>query len=324
MSRLPTSRLPIRRVPARSTPALSVPAFPVLFLATLVLLAVALGFGRGVAQVPLGVRTGEGQTVTPAYEGWYPNEDGSYSLSFGYFNRNFGEVVEIPFGEQNRLEPANFDGAQPTTFHPRRHWGVFTVVVPADFGDASVVWTIDFRGERYSIPGGLHADWQIDALAGEAGSGNTPPVLSFDDGGPEGAGPKGVTMGPIRATVGAPVPITVWARDDGRASGSVARAGRVGVPVDLRWFKHSGPGHVSFHEESSEVPAEGGRMRTAVVLSEPGEYVLRVRANDASGVAGAGHAQCCWTNGFVKVTATRRSPANGPAQHQPANRPANH
>jgi hypothetical protein len=30
-----------------------------------------------------------------------------------------------------------------------------------------------------------------------------------------------------------------------------------------------------------------------------------VRANDASGVANAGHAQCCWTNGFVKVTVTR-------------------
>jgi hypothetical protein len=39
-------------------------------------------------------------------------------------------------------------------------------------------------------------------------------------------------------------------------------------------------------------------------FSAPGEYVVRVRANDASGVAGAGHAQCCWTNGFIKVTVT--------------------
>lgn len=257
------------------------------------------------AQTPLGVLTGAGQTVTPAYEGWYRNDDGSYSLSFGYFNRNFGEVVEIPIGEHNRLEPAEFDGAQPTTFYSRRHWGVFTVVVPSDFGDNAVVWTVDFRGERYSIPGGLRADWQIDALAGEVGSGNTPPALFFAEGGPEGAGPGGVTTGPIQATVGTPVPITVWAQDDGRASGSVARAGRVGVPVDLRWFKHSGPGQVSFDEESGEVPATGGKMRIAAVFSEPGEYVLRVRANDASGVAGAGHAQCCWTNGFVRVTASR-------------------
>ena len=39
-------------------------------------------------------------------------------------------------------------------------------------------------------------------------------------------------------------------------------------------------------------------------FSELGDYVLRVRANDASGVANAGHAQCCWANGFVKVTVT--------------------
>ena len=290
---LPMSRLRFRRFAV-------VPA--------LVLLAVAVGQSRAVAQTPLGVLTGEGQTVTPVYEGWYPNADGSYSLSFGYFNRNLREVVDIPVGEQNRLTPAEFDGAQPTTFHPRRHWGVFTVVVPAEFGDNAVVWTIDFRGERYSIPGRLHEDWQIDALAGEAGSGNTPPVLSFAEGGREGAGPRGVTTGPIRATVGAPFSVAVWAKDDGRASGSVGRAGRVGVPVTLTWFKQSGPGDVSFEEESGEVPAAGGKMTTTAVFSEPGEYVLRVRANDASGVAGAGHAQCCWTNGFVKVTVTRRRP----------------
>ncbi len=40
-------------------------------------------------------------------------------------------------------------------------------------------------------------------------------------------------------------------------------------------------------------------------FSAPGDYMLRVRANDASGVSGAGHAQCCWTNGFVKVTVTQ-------------------
>jgi hypothetical protein len=36
----------------------------------------------------------------------------------------------------------------------------------------------------------------------------------------------------------------------------------------------------------------------------PGDHVVRVRATDAA-VAAAGHAQCCWTNGFVNVTVTR-------------------
>ena len=62
---------------------------------------------------------------------------------------------------------------------------------------------------------------------------------------------------------------------------------------------------MSFSEPSGEVPLEGGSMTTAATFSAPGDYVLRVRANDASGVSGAGHAQCCWTNGFVKVSVTQ-------------------
>ena len=252
-------------------------------------------------QPPLGINTARGQTVTPVYEGWYHNPDGSFSLSFGYFNRNFGEVVDVPLGEANFIEPASFDGRQPTTFHPRRHWGVFTVTVPADFADGQVVWTIDIRGERNAIPGHLHADWEIDALVGEAGSGNTPPVLSFDAGASEGAGPGGPTAPPMVANAGEAIALEVWTRDDGKGSGSVRGPGRSDVPVTLTWFKHSGPGEVTFSEESGEVPVEGGSMTTMAVFSDPGDYVVRVRANDASGVSGAGHAQCCWTNGYVRV-----------------------
>ncbi|MCY4400729.1 MAG: hypothetical protein OXE96_15525 [Gemmatimonadetes bacterium] len=252
------------------------------------------------AQIPLGFRTATGLSVTPAFEGWYQNADGSFSLSFGYFNRNFEEVVEIPAGAGNHIEPADFDGPQPTQFSPRRHWGVFTVTVPADFGDNAVVWTIDFRGERYSIPGTLHTDWQIDALEGEAGSGNTPPVLAFSEGGPEGAGPAGIWSEPVEARAGTPVPVTVWARDDGRGrSGRATRSA-----VDLTWFKHQGPGQVTFSETEGEAPISGGRMTTMATFAEPGKYVLRVRANDVSGVSRAGHAQCCWTNGFVRVHVT--------------------
>ena len=34
------------------------------------------------AQLPLGPVSGAGSTVTPAFEGWYQNPDGSFSLSF--------------------------------------------------------------------------------------------------------------------------------------------------------------------------------------------------------------------------------------------------
>ncbi|WP_419162478.1 hypothetical protein [Candidatus Palauibacter sp.] len=254
------------------------------------------------AQVPLGSRSGRGQTVTPAYEGWYENADGTLSLSFGYMNRNFDEVVEIPLGPDNLIEPAEFQGGQPTSFATRRHFGVFTVRVPADFGDEKVYWTLRMGGERFRIPGHLHVDWKIDALVGEAGSGNTPPVLQFETGGAEGGGPAGVWGRPLDTRAGEPFSVTVHARDDGVARGGIAAAGREGAPVRLTWFKHQGPGDIEFGEPTADVPTSGGEVTTPVMFSVPGEYILRVRANDASGVATAGHAQCCWTNGFVRVT----------------------
>ncbi|HTJ23102.1 MAG TPA: hypothetical protein VL383_11945, partial [Gemmatimonadaceae bacterium] len=39
------------------------------------------------AQTPLAPLSPSGQTATPAFEGWYKNPDGTYSLSFGYYNR---------------------------------------------------------------------------------------------------------------------------------------------------------------------------------------------------------------------------------------------
>lgn len=255
-------------------------------------------------QVPLAPVGLSGQTVTPVFEGWYRNSDGTYSILFGYYNRNAEEVLEIPMGQSNMMEPAHLDGWQPTQFQPRRHWGVFAVKVPADFGDQQVVWTLKNGGQTFSIPGHLRAEWEIDALEGEAGSGNTPPVLKFDMGGPMGRGPLGLTAEPMTASVGNPLTVTVWASDDGRTSGSVARTGGEDVPVTLTWFKHQGPGDVAFSEPTAEVAVTGGSATTMATFSEPGEYVLRVRANDASGVRGAGHAQCCWTNGFVRVTVT--------------------
>ncbi|MCH7824177.1 MAG: hypothetical protein IH849_05195 [Acidobacteria bacterium] len=256
-------------------------------------------------QLPMAPLSGSGRTVSPAYEGWYQNPDGTYNLSFGYYNRNTEEALEIPIGPDNSIEPAEFNGDQPTRFEPRRHWGVFTVTVPADFGNQRIEWTLNIRGRKVTIPGHLREEWKIDALEGEAGSGNTPPVLRFDMGGPEGAGPGGVTTGPLQAKVDEPLTVTVWAYDDGAGRSTASRAGRRPPSVTLTWFKHQGPGDVTFSEENARVPIAGGEAEMIATFSVAGDYVLRVRANDASGVSGAGHAQCCWTNGFVKVTVTQ-------------------
>ena len=88
--------------------------------------------------LPLAPAKASGQTVTPAFEGWYRNADGTYSLSFGYYNRNSEEALDIPVGPNNYVVPGDQNQGQPTHFEPRRHWGVFAVTVPADFGDKAV------------------------------------------------------------------------------------------------------------------------------------------------------------------------------------------
>ena len=242
-----------------------------------------------------------GQTVTPVYEGWYRNPDGTFSLSFGYFNRNSQETLDVPIGPDNSIAPGPANQGQPTHFDPRRHWGVFTVVVPANFGDRKkVTWTLKNRGETFSISGNLDPLWEIDALEGEAGSNNTPPLLKVGTPEKEGRGPGGVTSQTLRASVGAPLEISVWAQDDGRAP--PATGNRAEAPVTLTWFKHQGPGDVTFAPPTARVPIAGARSTTTARFSAPGEYILRARANDASGVTGAGHEQCCWTNAFIKVT----------------------
>ena len=122
------------------------------------------------AQLPLAPIAKSGQTITPVYEGWYRNPDGTFSLSFGYYNRNAAEVIEIPVGADNFVAPGDSNQNQPTRFEARRHWGVFAVKVPVDFGNTKkVTWTIRMRGETFAIPGSLHPDWEIDALAGALG-----------------------------------------------------------------------------------------------------------------------------------------------------------
>jgi hypothetical protein len=237
-----------------------------------------------------------GQTVTPVYEGWYRNPDGTYSLSFGYFNRNSQETLEIPVGPDNVMSPGPPNQGQPTSFAPRRHWGVFTVVVPANFGEKKkVTWTLRNRGDTVAISGSLDPLWQIDALEGEAGANNTPPVLRIGDSPKEGRGPGGITSAVMRASVGKPLQLSVWASDDGRSAATTP------PPVTLTWFKHQGPGDVTFAPATARVPPAGAAASTTVTFAAPGEYIIRVRATD-SGVASAGHEQCCWTNGFVKVT----------------------
>jgi hypothetical protein len=280
---------------------------PLRHIATGVML-LGLAAGPVESQLPLAPGQDRGRTVTPAFEGWYQNPDGTFTLSFGYYNRNLDEVVDIPIGPNNRVEPGGPDQGQPTHFATRRHWGVFTVVVPKDFGTKEIFWTLVNRGQTLSVPGNLKREWAIDAIGGDA-NGNKPPVIRFSATGPTGQGPRGLTAPPLTARVGEPASITVMATDDGvgsRVPPPAARRGgrgndeeRQGPPLALAWVLHRGPADVKFSDPKPKVSGLDVTATTTVTFPKPGAYMLRVHATDTSGEDGSN--QCCWTNGYVKV-----------------------
>ena len=239
-----------------------------------------------------------GQSVSASFEGWYPNPDGTRSLLFGYFNRNYEEHLDIPVGPDNRFEPGPADRGQPTHFLPRRQTGVFAVVVPADF-EGPLSWSLTAHDETIAIPGHVRPEWEITALE-EVTSGNTPPVVRLHSpDGELGQGPLG-TRSTRSATMTEPTTITVWAADDGvRKARAFQREARFG----LVWSKYRGPGAVTFDDATPAID-EAGRAETTVTFGHPGEYVLRVLAWDDSGGQSAimaGGFFCCWTNSYVTV-----------------------
>ncbi len=131
-----------------------------------------------------------GQNIAPAYEGWELNEDGSFTLVFGYMNRNWEEVIDVPIGPGNEIEPGGPDQGQPTRFQQRRNRFVFRIRVPADFGDSDLVWTLTSNGRTERAYGTLKPDYFIDDFVIQANNGaggaagtmpdlpdNTEPVL---------------------------------------------------------------------------------------------------------------------------------------------------
>ena len=46
-----------------------------------------------------------GQNVVPVFEGWERNADGTFTMVFGYFNRNLVEEPIVPIGPDNKFEP---------------------------------------------------------------------------------------------------------------------------------------------------------------------------------------------------------------------------
>jgi hypothetical protein len=251
-----------------------------------------------------------GQSVTPAFEGWYPNPDGTANILIGYYNRNLKETLDIPVGPNNKVEPGGPDRGQPTHFLPGRQWGVFTVTVPKDFGpDKKITWTIVSNGKTTSIPVGLNPLWVISPF--KDATSNTPPFIGFNAGGPFAQGPPRGIFTSMTAEVNKPLALPTWLADDANIPTSMAAFVKMIPMVSVSWVKFRGPGEVKFESEKPKVekaefkgPAGAnftGKAATTATFDQAGEYVLEIVANDISGAGGGGF-QCCWTTAQVKVT----------------------
>ena len=263
----------------------------------------------------------KGQSVSPAYEGWWPNADGSYTLFFGYMNSNWEEELDIPIGTGNAIEPGGPDLGQPTHFYPRRNLFLFRVVVPADFGDQELTWTLTTNGRTEVAYGSLRTDYLLDAqtIATEMGANfgrvkdewrtNEPPMLSL------------AVDQPRSVRVGDPLTLVAFTRDDGIPSGKYTPPAVVpgephpayrapsaivpGNPTGLRfsWIVYrGGASEVSFSPRQLKVwqdtrvyshspwsppylmppVPEDGRWEVEVTFDEPGTYELRAIAGDGA------------------------------------------
>ncbi len=283
-------------------------ARPLRGLAAASLLAAGWVIGAGAqapqtsTTLPLEPQRERGTSITPAFEGWFENTDGSFSLLLGYYNRNSKEALDIPIGPNNKITPGLPDQGQPTHFEIGRQWGVFTIKLPKDFGTKTISWTIVANGESQTIPFTLNKGYPISPYE-ELGMHNKPPVLAFSEGGAKVTGPPLGVSASYTGEVKQPIAIPIWVEDPkapGPAEGGGGRGFSASVAT-ISLHKFRGPGKVTFDRARTPVTKQGDKISPTATFDTPGDYTLRVQANDESGEGGGGF-QCCWTNTYVKVT----------------------
>jgi len=270
----------------------------------------------------------EGLPVIPVMEGWVANEDGTASFSMGFLNKN-KVGVDIPLGPNNYIEPAKYDGQQPTYFPPGRGAGSFAITVPADEINQDVWWYLKTGdGEMLKIPGRYgESAYELDFIRPRP-AGSMQPLVGFGEDGAQAAGLTAL-MGAHEGTVtvGQQIELAVNVSDPSMRDTSDPRF-KDPFPVGVHFNKYQGPGAIEFarHESTpepvnpytednprfrfyrapgaNEVSVEGGIgiARVYATFNAPGEYVVIVKAENFRAPDSQEGDQCCWTNVYQKVT----------------------
>jgi hypothetical protein len=243
-----------------------------------------------------GIQYPRGQDVSPTFDGWQKNPDGTISMWFGYYNRNTEEEIDISVGPDNSLDLGSGDQGQPTHFYTGRRWWVFKVVVPKDWPlDKRLSWTLKNKGRTNVAKAWRQPEWEADDLLISADGANDRFLMVL--GRPiadaiREEGDKAPVIAPIQpqsVTLPATAMLTASVSDDGipkpregdRTADGNVRGAVEGVRV--RWILYRGPGKVRFEPELS--PAAYGKPFTAqtkVIFSAPGDYRIRAIASDGA------------------------------------------
>lgn len=227
-----------------------------------------------------------GQDVSPTFDGWQQNADGTYTLHFGYFNRNTEEEIDVPVGPGNAFDQGG-DRGQPTHFYPARKWWVFNVVVPSDWPKAQrLVWTLTTHGKTSQAKGWLQPEWEVDQdLINKNGArdpslmtnGTNQVDLDHENRAPSMTGSPAQTINASDTLA-----LTVTATDDGRPKPVPDPGGRIQQGVRVRWIVYRGVGKVRFDPDimSGRVLGKPATLPTKVSFTSPGAYRLRAIASD--------------------------------------------
>lgn len=231
-----------------------------------------------------------GQDVVPSFDGWIKNADGSFTMVFGYLNRNYEEELAIPAGPDNKLDLLPVDSGQPTYFLPRRHAWIFRVKVPADWGNKELVWSITAHGRTEKAYGSLASDEELTERIVMT-NGNLSPGLDDPN------QPPAILISSVEgAAVGHPLTLTAHVTDDGLPKPRVPKGAptvetgksqtdratpRPPIGLSVSWIQYRGPAKATF-EKVGAISVTGGEAITHVTFSVPGTYVLRATATDGA------------------------------------------
>ncbi|MEZ5491529.1 MAG: hypothetical protein R3F50_14600 [Gammaproteobacteria bacterium] len=269
-----------------------------------------------------------GWPIIPLLEGWVRNEDGSITLIFGYINRN-DEDVDVPVGENNYIEPSEFNGMQPGSFLAGRGPQVFSVTLPPDRADEDVWWYIRSGddSELLKVPGRARdSAYELDFIRPRP-QGALRPTVGVGENGAQAAENMAVIADyPRTVQVGERIEMAINATDPSVRDSSDPRF-REPLDLGVHWAKHQGPGNVTFsyHPDSpapenpynerdpryarweadpreGSIEAGNGVAKVWASFSAPGEYMIRTMVENWQAPDSSQGDQCCWTNVFQRVT----------------------